>query len=195
MAPLRLFSLSCALDSWTYGSEDIDQAFRVISEALNNAGFVGTLDDYKEVIANAWKGQRQHVEFIDAVHDYTGFVQPHVWDIRNVKDESQGVVIGIKTARYFKIRKRESDGAVALWYKPDPLHQIEYPSKKDGMQQPLVTVLPTGEKVHLPNLSCPCCAFTHSTHNVLPFGSYCMAGLRERFEWHRSLQYCGRACR
>ena len=82
--------------------EDIDQAFRIISEALTRAGFVQTLEDYKEIIANAWEGQRVHVEFVEAVHDVRQFVALHAWQTRSAKDKKQGVLIGLTTARYVR---------------------------------------------------------------------------------------------
>ena len=79
--------------------EDIDQAFRIISEALTRAGFVQTLEAYKEIIASAWEGQRQHVEFVEAVHDIKGFVSDHVWKTSSTKDKTHGVLKGLTTAR------------------------------------------------------------------------------------------------
>ena len=79
--------------------EDIDQAFRIIAEALRCAGFVPTLDNYKRIIAEAWQGEHQHVEFVDAVHDYKNFVGPHVWETQASKDKTKGVLKGLTTAR------------------------------------------------------------------------------------------------
>lgn len=75
------------------------QAFRIIAEALNCAGFVPTLDIYKQIIREAWQGEQQHVEFVEAVHDYKKFVEPHVWETKGSKDEAKGVLTGLTTAR------------------------------------------------------------------------------------------------
>lgn len=93
--------------------EDIDQAFRVISEALDAAGFIGTLDDYLHIIRTAWAGETQHVEILSAVHDYKAWMQGHIWETEFKKDAN--TLKYITTARYFKIRRREFDRAVCLW--------------------------------------------------------------------------------
>jgi len=64
--------------------------------------------------------------------------------------DEEAQVVGMKTARYFLIRKRE-DGAVAFWYKPSPAHAHLYPSKKGADGSPMYTMV-DGEKQYI---TCP----------------------------------------
>jgi len=124
--------------------EDIDQAFRVIANALIRASFVGTIDQYIEIIATAWTGERQHVEVVSAVHDYTSWVKGSVWETSHSSDPSVNSLKHLKKNRYYVIRKRASDGAVCLWYKPEPMHDIMYPVEKDALGDPVVTMRADG---------------------------------------------------
>ena len=54
-------------------------------------------------------------------------------------------VVGITTARYFRIALRPSDKAVCFWYKSDPLHAWEYPTLKDEFGEPRYTETADGE--------------------------------------------------
>ena len=45
----------------------VDQMFRIIAEAFRKLGFIGTMDEYARVAANAWKGEAAHFEYVDAV--------------------------------------------------------------------------------------------------------------------------------
>ena len=67
--------------------EDIDQTFRVIANALIRAGFVGTIDQYMEIIASAWEGERQYVKCLSAVHDYRSWLIGNVWETSATKDD------------------------------------------------------------------------------------------------------------
>lgn len=91
------------------------QAFRVIAEALRSAGFVGTIPQYLDIIATAWKGERQHVELVSAVFDYTSWVKGLVWETNFKKDATANVLRQINQNRYFKLLRRQVDGAVCLW--------------------------------------------------------------------------------
>lgn len=67
-----------------------------------------------------------------------------------VADTTQ--MVGITTARYFIMRKRE-DGVVAFWYKPCVAHRWLYPSKKDPITgEPLYTRV--DDEVHY-DIPCP----------------------------------------
>ena len=59
--------------------------------------------------------------------------------------------------RYFVLRKRSTDHAVCLWYKPDTLHRVTYPVKRDAMHNPIFTLSSSGAKVriHQPNAAVP----------------------------------------
>ena len=96
--------------------EDIDQAFRVISEALDRVGFVETLEKYMNVIRHAWAGETQHVELLPVVHDFISWQKGYVWETDFKAKEDVNTLKFITTARYFKIRRRETDGVVCLWY-------------------------------------------------------------------------------
>jgi len=105
---------------------------------LQKAGFIETIEDYLDVIANAWKGQKQHVHLVSAVFDYSAWVSGSVWEIkRQAVNDGANVVIGINENRYYVIAKRDGDGAVCMWYKPDPLHTILYPTLKDKAMRPV----------------------------------------------------------
>ena len=95
--------------------EDIDQAFRIIANALIRAGFVGTIEQYMEIIATAWTGERQYVQVISAVFDYKQWLTGVVWETARTKDDSVNVLKHLKKNRYFKIAKRTLDGATCLW--------------------------------------------------------------------------------
>lgn len=47
-------------------------------------------------------------------------------------------MIGINSARYFLITKRNSDGAAVFWYKPNSAHQTLYPVKRNHAGEPEV---------------------------------------------------------
>lgn len=122
--------LSMMLPGHTH--EDIDQAFRVIQAALLKALFVATLEQYKHIIAHAWTGQVQHVEEVLCVHDCSHWMQGCVWESKPVaKDSDANYLVNINTARYFRIARRDSDGAVCLWYKPSTLYSTERPYLRD----------------------------------------------------------------
>ena len=127
----------------------------MISEALAAAGFIETMEHYIEVIKHAWEGKEQHVELLIAVYDYKTWVTGSVWETEHKKDELVNSLKHLNTARYFRLRKR-GDGAVCLWYKPDPMHKFEYPTKKDQYGEPETTTSINGEKAWpLPNLASP----------------------------------------
>jgi hypothetical protein len=97
--------------------EDIDQAFRVISEALARAGFIETLEHYIEVISTAWQGEeRQYVQVVSAVHNYKDWVTGLVWETSFSSKHDVNTLAQLTTARYFQLRRRDLDGAVCLWY-------------------------------------------------------------------------------
>ena len=93
----------------------VDQAFRVIANALIRAGFVGTIPQYMEIIASAWDGERQHVQLMSAVHNYAAWVKGVVWETSHKKDTTVNSLVGLKKNRYYIVEKRRSDGAVCLW--------------------------------------------------------------------------------
>ena len=60
--------------------------------------------------------------------------------------------VGIKTARYFLISKRVSDGAVVFWYKPNTAHATLYPVARNAANEPIVEQFQGQERRVLP---CP----------------------------------------
>ena len=93
----------------------VDQAFRIIANALIRAGFVSTIEQYVELIATAWTGERQHVQVISAVHDYAKWLTGVVWETSHKKDDTINSLVGLKKNRYYIVEKRRQDGAVCLW--------------------------------------------------------------------------------
>jgi len=129
--------------------EDIDQAFRIIANALIRAGFLGTVDQYVEIIATAWTGERQHVQVLSAVHNFSSWLKGVVWETSHSSDTSVNSLVHLKKNRYFKIMKRTSDNAVCLWYKPNQLHEITYPALKDELGAPIINHLENGKVVYV----------------------------------------------
>ena len=77
-------------------SEDIDQLFRVLAEALRNAKFVGTPSLYFNIIRSAWRTHDPpHVETVDSVYGIEKWLKGVVYD----------EVEGITKARFFWIEK------------------------------------------------------------------------------------------
>jgi hypothetical protein len=91
------------------------QAFRVIANALIRASFVGTIDNYVDIIAAAWDGERQYVQVLSAVHDYAAWLKGTVWETSHSSDKDVNALVHLKKNRYYVIRKRAVDGAVCLW--------------------------------------------------------------------------------
>jgi hypothetical protein len=63
--------------------EDIDQAFRVISEHLRRMRFVGTIGEYLKAIRESWVRESDvapHVELIECIFDYAGWLAPHLYE-------------------------------------------------------------------------------------------------------------------
>ena len=63
---------------------DIDQAFRIIAEALRKVRVAGTICEYLTAIRNAWKQPDEenpnvHVEEVNSVLDYKAFVKDYVY--------------------------------------------------------------------------------------------------------------------
>lgn len=148
------------------------QAFRIISEALDAAVFVDTLERYIEIIKHAWAGQTQYVQTVTAVHDYINWVKPHVWETckptsiathllprpscdapcalsGHKKDKTKSSVVMLTTARHFRMALRACDNAVCLWYKPDALHDFEYPTKKDDFGEPISALSADGSECYV----------------------------------------------
>jgi hypothetical protein len=63
------------------------KAFRVIANALIRASFVGTIDNYVDIIAAAWDGERQYVQVLSAVHDYAAWLKGTVWQTSHSSDK------------------------------------------------------------------------------------------------------------
>eukprot|EP00965_Chrysotila_dentata_P250722 6209613-Pleurochrysis_carterae.AAC.1 len=70
----------------------------------------------------------------------------------------------INTAQEVIIRKREKDGVLAFWYKPDSSHKTLYPTAKDKAGKPIEVTL-NGEK-----------AYTHCEYGII-FRTGCVAQL------------------
>lgn len=100
--------------------EDIDAMFRFIADALRAKGLVRTIDEFVAATECAFKQQKVHVEQVVAVYNYSSWLKGH-----------GGHYEQIKTARYFLIARRESDGAAVMWYKPYAAHRHLYPTVKD----------------------------------------------------------------
>jgi hypothetical protein len=74
------------------------QAFRVISEALNEAGFVATLEQYVQIIRAAWKDEEQYVQILEAVFDYKTWVSGVVWETQFQKEDDANALVNLNTA-------------------------------------------------------------------------------------------------
>lgn len=72
---------------------------------------------------------------VAAVHDVSAWLKPNV-----------GAFDHIKTARYFVIARRESDGLPVMWYKPCAAHQHLYPTLKDPETRMPMYEMANGEK-------------------------------------------------
>jgi len=83
---------------------------------------------------------------VSAVHDYATWLKGEVWETSHSSDKDANSLVHLKKNRYFKIRRRTSDGAVCLWYKPDPLHEITYPVKKNEFGDPITELRPNGSE-------------------------------------------------
>ena len=101
--------------------------------------------------------QAEHSTFqhLDVIFDYKKWLggDGGVFTTSGVtlcRADEEAQVVGMKTARYFLIRKRE-DGTVAFWYKPSPAHAHLYPSKKGADGSPMYTMV-DGEKQYI---TCP----------------------------------------
>jgi len=80
---------------------------------------------------------------INATLDFNDWLDPHTYSSQWKASEAS--TVGIKTARYFLISKRESDGAVVFWYKPNTAHSTLYPVKRNAANEP-VTVTFQGQE-------------------------------------------------
>lgn len=118
--------------------EDIDAMFRFIADALRSRSLIRTIDELVEAAMDAFIKQSVHVEHVAAVHDYTKWLKPLA-----------GKFEGIKSARYFIIALRESDGRPVMWYKPHAGHEHLYPTEKESTtKMPVYTMTAGNEKLY-----------------------------------------------
>lgn len=111
--------------------------FRFIADSLRAKGLIRTIDEFVEGAQHAFTNQSIHVEHVGAVYNYTAWLKPNVGSFEQ-----------IKTARYFVIGTRESDGEVVMWYKPNCAHPHLYPTQKDiETEMPMYEEV-DGEKVY-----------------------------------------------
>lgn len=117
--------------------EDIDAMFRFIADSLRAKGLVRTIDEFVDATHHAFKDQRIHVQHVKVVPDWSTWLK-----------ESNGDYDQIKTARYYVVRKRESDGRPVMWYKPCVAHEHLYPVLKDAESGMPLSKVVDGETVY-----------------------------------------------
>ena len=147
----RVNTIEVAMMMVSHTHDDIDSIFAVISEKLQQMGFVGTLDEYLAAIMSAFDSESTtKVEVVDEVFDVDSWCKPFAYASRFV--QCRGSIGGVTEARYFKLARRETDGAVVMWYKPSASHQHLYPSKKDALGHPVAEtfVSPVDGRTHVP---------------------------------------------
>lgn len=122
--------------------EDIDAMFRFIADSLRSKGLVSTISAFEEAAREAFLDQNVHVEQVSTVHDFTTWFKPNT-----------GVFEQIKSARYFVIALRESDGVPVMWYKPHVAHPHLYPTEKDPVTNMPKFELVDGEEKYITDMN------------------------------------------
>lgn len=122
--------------------EDIDAMFRFIADALRGKELVTTIDAFEEAARNAFTEQTVHVQQVATVHDYKSWLKTSIGEMEH-----------IKTARYFVIGLRESDGAPVMWYKPHVAHPHLYPTQKDSETGMPLFEMVDGQQMYLTDMN------------------------------------------
>ena len=97
----KRFKLTSGVVGHTH--EDIDALFRFLGDELMRRGFVATIDEYLDAIANAFSDpENVHVELVHCVLDVAGWLKPYLWgDSFKEGEHSVKYYAEAHAARYF----------------------------------------------------------------------------------------------